>query len=163
MKTNYLYNNIYETSIKILVLVNCFERELELQELIYYDYLSVHLGDMDSNEVSIHPANPYHNREIYCKRNLIQESLMFLVKKSLIDIKYDSSGIRYCKNNITENFINCFESEYFNSIFENSTIISEKFRNKSVSEVEMFIKELLSKTKDEFENEILFRGGYFEL
>ncbi|GAB6168472.1 hypothetical protein JCM1393_09320 [Clostridium carnis] len=51
MKTNYLYNNIYETSIKILVLVNCFERELELQELIYYDYLSVHLGDIDSNEV----------------------------------------------------------------------------------------------------------------
>lgn len=158
-----LYNNTYETAIRILTLIDKFDRELELQELIYFDYLLIHISELEEGLESLHPANPYHITEAYSRRNLIQQSLLLLVRKHLIEISYDSDGMKYKKCSITREFLNNFSSDYYRQIDKNSIIILKKFEHSNLNELELFMKNILNNATDIYANEILLRGGYFDL
>lgn len=158
-----LYNNTYETAIRILTLIDKFNRELELQELIYFDYLLIHISELEECLESLHPDNPYHTTEAYSRRKLIQQSLLLLVRKHLIEISYDSDGMKYKKCSITKAFLNNFSSDYYKQIDKNSIIILKKFEHSNLDELELFMKKILKNTNDSYANEILFRGGYFDL
>lgn len=162
-KRECLYNSIYESAIRILTIISNFKRGVELQELVYFDYLLVHISELDCTLKSLHPLNPYHNVEAYSRRNLVNKSLILLSQKHLIDIKYDKEGLKYTSSSITSKFLKNFSSEYYNQLSKNSIIISNKFESSTMDDIEAFMNSLLKNVKDEYENEILFRKGHFDL
>ncbi|WP_195986352.1 ABC-three component system middle component 2 [Clostridium sp. D53t1_180928_C8] len=162
MNNKRIYNNIYEIASRLLVILNRFECSLDVQQLIYYDYLLIYAHEFSSEGKNVHPANPGHKREVYSKRRIIMDALKLLVSKHLITVSYSKDGFSYKKTCITNKFLECFQSDYYSQLNKNSILIYNEFKGKSLIELEQYMKNILSIEDDEYDKEDLFRGGYFE-
>lgn len=153
-----IYNTSYEIGMRILILLNFTSKPIDLQRLIYFDYLMLHYGDIDNNYESLHPANPFHTTELYVRRELIQSALNLICKKGLTNILFSNDGFLYEISSLGMNFIKCFESEYSIKLTKYAKLVVNKFDNFSDQNLNEFISINIGKWKDEFENECLFRG-----
>lgn len=156
-KTN-LYNTPYEVGARVLILLNYSVIPIDLQRIIYYDYLVLHYGDIDKNYESLHPSNPYHITELYVRRKFIQEALDLISRKGLIDITLSKHGFLYSSNKMGRKFIKCFDSDYFSKLEKFAQLVIDFFKDFSGSEIDAYISNNIGKWKDEFETESLFRG-----
>lgn len=158
MSKTILYNTPYEVGIRVLTLLNFIAIPIDLQRIIYYDYLILHFGDIDKNYESLHPSNPYHITELYVRRKFIQEALDLICKKGLIEITLSRRGFLYSSNEMGRKFIKCFDSVYFRKLEKFAQLVAEYFKDFSDSELDIYISSNIGKWKDEFETEPLFRG-----
>lgn len=163
MKNIKIYNTAYEIGIRILILLGQSTKELDLQRIIFYDYLMIHYNDVNAAYESLHPDNPYHATELFVRRKLVQDALKLIGQKGLVEVKLSNKGIQY---NITSLGINClsyFESEYFTKLSEYSRLVIEEFNNYSDEELKRYINNNVGQWEDQFEKEALFRGDILEL
>ncbi|MFN3021812.1 ABC-three component system middle component 2 [Chryseobacterium sp. TY3] len=113
MSQNNPFNNPLEVGLRLLCILNeAYPKKISLQSLIYVDYIIIHSGDFDSAIESIHAPVPYRESEIYIRRNLIKNSLDFLLNKSLIDISYDVNGITYLASENSTPFLENLSENY---------------------------------------------------
>lgn len=157
-----IYNTYYEIGVRVLLLLNFTSGPIDLQRIIYYDYLMLHYGDIDEDYKSVHPANPFHTTELYIRRELIQSALDLICKKGLTNIIFSNNGFLYDISSLGRNFIKCFESDYFAKLIKYAQLVTNRFDNFSVNDLNEFISINVGKWKDEFENEILFRRDRLE-
>ncbi len=88
----------------ILILEAFYPTKLDLQDLVYYDYLLIHSADAGGPE-SVHPATPHRTTEITIKRDILEKSLFLMYSKNIINIEYSTEGILYSGNEETSPFI----------------------------------------------------------
>ena len=157
-----IYNTQFEVAIRILILLVRCERPLDIEEITTYDYLLLHLGDINKDFKSLHPDNPFHGIELYSKRNIIQDSLTLLVSKGLLLCDYNLNGIAYKPTEIGYDFLEYFESSYFHKLIKNADFINSRFINMNIKEVKNFINRNYEEWKDKFQFEVLFRGEDIE-
>lgn len=113
MSQNNPFNNPLEVGLRLLCILNeAYPTKISLQSLIYVDYIIIHSGDFDTNIESIHAPVPYRESEIYIRRNLIKNSLDFLLSKSLVDISYDVDGITYLASENSTPFLDNLSEKY---------------------------------------------------
>lgn len=135
------FNNPIEIGLRSLCILNeIYPIQLDVQSLIYIDYIIIHSGDFDASMKSLHVPVPHRKSEIYVRRKFIQDSLNFFIKKSLIEISYSTSGVKYVASensspfieNLSENYTgdllirvhwfmkkyNCFEGSELKKLFE---------------------------------------------
>ncbi|MFA1512441.1 ABC-three component system middle component 2 [Priestia aryabhattai] len=154
-----LFNNPVEIGVRLLVILVHSKKSLDLQEIIYYDYLTTYFGDVDSNFSSLHPSNPLHSIEYIVRRRIIKEGLNIVAKKGLIKAEYSEKGIRYKASEEAEGFLSYFESNYYKQIAYYADLVSKRFNSFSFPELSNYFKEHIGHWKGEFEKEVLFRGG----
>lgn len=157
-----LYNTPIEISIRILLILNRFKRAMEINSIISYDHLMLHIGDVDRNYQSLHPANPYHATELLAKRKVVQSAINLLIKKGLVNIICSEDGFRYKDSEIGELFLSYFESEYYLKLCSNADIVVKRFGNLSEVELNKYINCSIHTWKNENETDILFRGEFIE-
>lgn len=159
MKNIKLFNNPVEIGVRLLVILVHSKKPLDLQEIIYYDYLTTYFGDVDSNFPSLHPSNPFHSTEYIVRRRIIKEGLNIIAKKGLIVTEYSEEGVKYLASEYAEDFLSYFESNYYKQIAYYADLVSERFNSFSFPELSSFFKKHIGHWKGEFEKEVLFRGG----
>ncbi|WP_273320570.1 ABC-three component system middle component 2 [Vallitalea guaymasensis] len=159
MKKNRLFNTEIETSIRLLTVISQIDGCVDLQKLIYMDFLILHYGNIDKKSVSLHPANPYHVTEIFSRRELIKSSVSILLKKGLIDLHMSDKGIEYSRNGLSNPFLKLFDSDYFLELKENVEIVVSNYGNYTTTDLTNFIKNNIYTWEDEFKYEVAFRGG----
>lgn len=159
MNSTKLFNNPVEIGVRLLVILVHSKKSLDLQEIIYYDYLTTYFGDVDSNFSSLHPSNPLHSIEYIVRRRIIKHGIDILAKKGLISAEYSEDGIKYKASEDSENFLLYFDSNYFKRIVYYAELVSERFNSFSFPELSDYFKEHIGNWKGEFEKEVLFRGG----
>jgi len=157
-----IYNTSYEIGVRVLILLNFTSGPIDLQRIIYYDYLMLHYGDVDEDYESVHPANPFHTTELYIRRELIQSALDLICKKGLTNIIFSNDGFLYEISSLGRNFIKCFESDYFAKLIKYAQLVTNRFDDFSVNDLNEFVSINVGKWKDEFENEVLFRRDSLE-
>ena len=140
MIRNKLFNNEIETSIRLLVSICHFKNDLDMQKLIYFDFLTLHYGNVDEAACSLHPANPYHITEAYNKRELVQKSLGLLLKKGLVNVNMTKWGITYSKNSFGISFLETFESEYYKELVDYSGKVMNTYERYSTEELDNLYK-----------------------
>lgn len=159
MTAKSVFNSPSEIAVRILVILNAFGAPMDIQQLVYFDYLTLHYGDIDKEYVSLHPANPFHAVEYVVKRRSIQNGLDLGISKGLIKVEYSSSlGIRYEASPISSLLMEYLESAYFNSLCNFAEMVCRKFKNFTQSELSGYFREHVGDWKGEFEKEALFRG-----
>lgn len=163
MKNIKIYNTAYEIGIRILILLGQSKKELDLQRIIFYDYLMIHYNDVNTAYESLHPDNPYHATELFVRRKLIQDALKLIGQKGLLEVKFSNSGIQYHITSLGINFLSYFESEYFTKLSEYARLVIEQFHNYSDEELKRYINNNVGQWEDQFEREALFRGDILEL
>lgn len=155
-----VFNSPLEIGLRILYLLNEMQPEgLDLQRLVYYDYILVHSSDIPDGPTSIHPSIPHRSTEILVKRDLLQKGLKLMQSKHLVDSFFDSSGIIYKATELTKPFLEYNQSEYAMSLSKISHWLVNKFKVYSDENLSLFIKNNLDVWGGEFSKESLLRGA----
>jgi hypothetical protein len=107
------FNTALETGVRLLfVLDACSPATLDLQRLIYVDYLLVHSSDFPSGPPSIHPATPYRSGSWLVRRQLVADGLELMFAKELLTKRFTEAGIDYAASPLTAPFLQHLSSIY---------------------------------------------------
>ena len=153
-----IYNSPEEVGTRALFILDICNKRMSKQRIMYYDYFSLHINDLDENEVSLHPDNPNHSSEIAIKRELISDGLELMIAKGLITIKYSKAGIYYCTNQLTHPFLQLFQNSYVNDLKKNITAVDSVFASCSDKQIYKYINKHIGQWTGEFENNMMGGG-----
>jgi hypothetical protein len=158
-ENNTIFNSPIEFALRCLCIINNENNQgIDLERIVYYDYLILNTGDFTDIE-SIHPPLPFRGAQVLIKREIIKIALRLLLSKQLIDIKFSNSGIRYYKNNLTHPFIGFLESEYLLELNERISWVSNHFHTFNDANLTEYISLNLEKWGGEFIKESIFRNS----
>jgi hypothetical protein len=155
-----LYNRPIEFGLRTLFILDIiYPMKIDLQRLIYYDYLILHSEDVEGGPPSIHPAYPHRSAEILVKREPLRKGLVLMKSRNIIEINFEKEGIFYSANNSTKPFLNLLKSEYSKSLLSVSNWVIERFGNFNSGELEKYISEHMDKWGGEFTKETFLRAN----
>lgn len=127
LNKNEILNSSLETALRILMLLKSNSRDqLDVDEILFLDYFILHINDFNSNMQSIHPSIPNRENEIFIRRQAIQQAILLLESRRLIDINYTLTGIRYSSNDLTSSFVDYFESPYVEKLQDNLNVLNRQ-------------------------------------
>ncbi|MGF6352294.1 hypothetical protein ABIE27_000190 [Paenibacillus sp. 4624] len=156
------YNSPFEVGLRALaiIIVNS-PMSLNLQRLIYYDYLILHSNDIgvENCPPSLHPDIPHRSGGLLIRRRAMQLGLDLMYSKSLIDIIYDDDGVSYVASQLTEPFFDLIDSNYSNRLKRNALWVMNYFSAYSEEEVKNFIDSNIETWGGEFMYEAYVRSG----
>jgi hypothetical protein len=147
---NKVYNSNFEIAIRILViLLNLPLKRSSTYKLMVLDHISLNTYDV-GGPASLHAPIPNRGVQIYSRKEILNESIKLLISKDLINIIPSKFGLLY---EITENginYLNYFESKYFNQLKEKVEWTTNKFENFSEGDLKTYVNQNLSKWGEEF-------------
>lgn len=156
IEKNDLLNSDVEVSLRILMLVDSdFGQEsMDIDEILYLDYLVIHMNDFDSSLVSIHPSMPNKEQEVLVRRASIQKAILLLISRDLIAVKYTDDGIKYASNSFTNIFTNYFESEYAKEIKESVQVLIRQPKEKLITTAKKMLVDGVRLRKSKLDEDI---------
>ncbi len=154
-----LFNSPLEIGLRVLFLFkNTDKQNLDIQRLIYYNYLLVHSSDVTNSVESLHPNLPNRSCEILVSRDIILRGLNLLLSKNLICIDYKKTGIKYRKNENTLHFLQYLESDYSKKLDNQSKWVCTNFDSMEDNKLNSFMQQNLGKWGSEFSTEYNVMG-----
>lgn len=159
-----IFNSPLEVALRILVILDKLSpQKSDLQMLIYLDYFTLYPYDSPLNDDSImHTRTPYRGTEIAVRRQIMQESILLLIRKGLIEKSYDSSGIKYNTTKVVKPFLQYFDSVYYKKYNDVADQIVSGLSHLSFDSIDQFVKNNISNWGTEFTSEALFREDTIE-
>ena len=154
------FNTPIETGLRSLFLLSDSSPILiDLQRLVYYDYLLVYSGDVENGPPSLHPKIPHRGGGWLVRQKIVENGLNLMFSKELIQKKYDETGILYGSTELTLPFINYLKSDYAQTIKQISKWVIKEFKNFSNEDLSSFMNNHLDHWGAEFDRESIIRGG----
>jgi hypothetical protein len=156
MSTTGPFNSPLECGLRtIVLLVAAQPAALDLQRLVFYDYLLVHSGDVPQGPESIHPATPLRSGEVLVRRHWIERGLLLMVSRELVVRTFSQKGIEYQASSLTSAFLEYMEELYTKKLQERARWVIEHFGGYSDQELVEFFKANLDRWGGEFIREDL--------
>jgi hypothetical protein len=113
-----LFNSVFETGVRaVFVLVSVYPECLDLEDLVALDHLVVHAEDVGGPH-RLHPATSTHATEMLVRRKLVDNGLLLMQARSLVDRLANSEGIFYRAGDEARNFVSYLISPYFEQLGE---------------------------------------------
>lgn len=157
---NSAYNSPMEFGLRSLFIMYASKEQFfDLQRLIFLDYLAVHSDDVDGGPLGLHAKVPYRSTEIFVKRAFIEKGLMDLVRRELLNVVFNNTGVNYQISDLGVHFVNLFQSEYANQLIKVCHWLSERFANYSTLDLELFINKNLKAWGGENPRDAVYRKG----
>ncbi|PFV28044.1 MULTISPECIES: ABC-three component system middle component 2 [Bacillus cereus group] len=158
-KEHITFNTPFELGLRALTILSAISpSSLDVQRLLFYDYLIIYSSDIKNGPPSIHPHTPHRSGGLIIRRKILQEGLNIMYSKSLLDIVYDHNGITYKSSELTLPFLKLINSNYLTRLQVNTKWITEQFSAYSNDELKNYIDSNLVKWGGEFDYEYLIRG-----
>jgi hypothetical protein len=133
-----IFNSNVELGTRVAMVLSSMEgQKFDIDELVLLDYALLYSREFGGPD-NLHPPVPNHLAEIAQRRELLPDSLLFFLKKGLIDVHYGENGKYFSANANTISFISCLSSGYFIKIWERLSWLSdnsEKIKSKQLSEL----------------------------
>ncbi len=121
------FNSALETGVRaVTVLAEAAPAVLDLQTLVYFDYLVVHSADA-GGPLSLHPNTPLRNGELLVRRAVIERGVLLMVGRGLIERRMETRGITYAATDEAAPFLDCLTSAYARSLRERAEWAAECF------------------------------------
>lgn len=128
ISTDRPFNTPFEAGVRALFILQAISpARIDLQRLVFYDYLLVHSGDPGGGPPSVHAAVPHRSGEWMVKRELIADGLDLMFAKELIEKSFSHDGILYGTSDLTGPFLGYLHSEYAETVRASATWLAEKF------------------------------------
>lgn len=146
-----VFNNPVETGLRSLIILDsAYPNSLDLQKLIYFDYMTVHTGDLPSAPQSIHPSTPNRSGELLVRRKLIEDGVNYFVRKNFVDKVFNQNGIEYRLNDQATIFLEMLEEHYVTDLQDRAKWVLDTYLDWTSIELETYIKNNLDKWGGEF-------------
>jgi hypothetical protein len=129
------FNTPLETGIRSLaILTAVFPRELDLQYLVFFDYLAVHSGDVGGPE-SLHAPLPLRSGELTVRRELIKRGLFLMMSRGLVQRLALENGFQYIATDTAGAFLSMLSSQYISKLKERAEWVAETFAESTPEEL----------------------------
>ncbi|HEY9698728.1 MAG TPA: ABC-three component system middle component 2 [Trichocoleus sp.] len=129
------FNSPLEIGIRSLtILTAIYPRSLDLQFLVFFDYFTVHSGDVHGPD-SLHAPLPLRSGELTIKRGLIERGLLLMISRGLVEHIVSSNGFEYQASDNASAFLSMLSSPYINRLKERAEWVTERFGNSSLQEL----------------------------
>ena len=146
------FNSPLESAIRTLVVLAAICPQCaDLQRLLMFDYLLVHSADANGPP-SLHPNTPLRNGELLVRRSLLQEGLMLLLSRDLIERKTTPQGIEYAALETATPFLDTLSSSYVHELRQRGFWLEENFMPLSSEELGQYFKDRFDLWTTEFQN-----------
>lgn len=106
-----LYNSPVEVGARIVLLLAGLARQLDLDELIFFDYASIYSSDFQGG-ASLHPVLLNRLAELVRRRELFPGAIKLFAAKGLITSQVDEKGVRYSITSAGSVFAAKLSTEY---------------------------------------------------
>jgi hypothetical protein len=147
----YLFNSPLETGVRSLaILVAAFPTEFDLQRLVEMDYLVVHSGDANGPQ-SLHAALPLRAGELLVRRGLIENGLLLMISRGLIERIPNDDGFNYIAGEAAAPFMTSLTAEYSRQLMDRANWAVNRFENVSTEEVRRMTHRLFEKWSSQFQ------------
>ena len=133
-----IYNSKQEMGCRILLILVCTKKKMQVETLSVYDYFSVHIDDIFSNMSCLHPSNPNHSSELVVRKLVIREALAFLVSKGLVQIELSEFGIHYYADKFSEDISRLLDCNYSRRYVEYVRCVDNFFGRKTEYEINKY-------------------------
>jgi hypothetical protein len=151
---NNIFNSKVDVGLRLLFLLSEINKPLDLQSIIYLDYLMLHSGEISSAPESMHTTTKIGSGEILVKRDVTKSALIMMHQNQLIDVKFLDSGVYYSPNKLTKVFIKkSFISDYSTELKVRAKWIKKKFYKYDEEKLKDYIDKNVSKWDVEFTEE----------
>jgi hypothetical protein len=110
------FNGPLEAGVRaVAVLGAAHPHSFDLQRLVALDYLLVHTGDI-GGPASLHPPTPLQSSELLIRRKLIEQALLLMMTRDLVNREATPDGIRYQAGENATTFLNALQSDYLKAL-----------------------------------------------
>ena len=106
-----LYNSPVEIGARIVLLLAGLARQLDLDELIFFDYASIYSSDFQG-DASLHPVLLNRLAELVRRREIFPGAIKLFTAKGLITSQVDEKGVRYSITSAGSVFAAKLSAEY---------------------------------------------------
>ncbi len=150
MNSETVFNNPVESALRSLVLlVEAYPGTLDLQRLVYLDYLLVHSADA-GGPTSLHPPTPQRDGEIAVRRGLIEQGLHLLLVRGLAERRATPSGFEYAARETAGSIIASLETEYSRALIDRAQWVTSNFAQQELNSISAFFTERIGRWGEEF-------------
>jgi ABC-three component (ABC-3C) system Middle Component 2 len=112
------FNSPLETGLRsVCVLAAGYSMRFDLQQLLAFDHLVVHSGDMENAPPSLHPKVSHRNGELLVRRPLVERGLLLMESKNLVEKVLADSGFYYTATEFAPIFIESLTNEYMVNLY----------------------------------------------
>ncbi|WP_041787462.1 ABC-three component system middle component 2 [Rhodomicrobium vannielii] len=147
------FNSPLECGLRLLFVLAAAEgTSLDLQRLIFYDYLLVHSGDVPGGPVSLHPPVPHRSTELLIRRDLVQLGLNEMFARELIQKTLDARGINYHSTKLTSAFLMLMQTAYADGLRVRSSWLISEFHHYDDSDLQAYMSKNIPNWGAEFDN-----------
>lgn len=145
------FNTPLETGIRSLaILTAIFPRPLDLQYLVFFDYLTVHSGDVEGPE-SLHAPLPMRSSELTIRRELIERGLFLMMSRGLVNRLSEPNGFYYTVTDTAGAFLAMLSSRYISKLKERAEWVTETFGESTPEELKMMERQFFQAWSVQFQ------------
>lgn len=153
------FNSPLEAGIRaVAILGAAFPQSYDLQRLVAFDFLLVHTGDVGGPE-SLHPPTPHRSAELLVRRKLVEDALLLMMTRELVQRQTSSEGITYCAGENATTFLTSLSSPYLRALKERATWLVEALGHHSDPEFRQVMRRFFDDWVEEFQNVERSLGG----
>lgn len=150
------FNNPLEAGLRVLaILYESHPAPLDLQKLVYLDFLAVHSADVGGPS-SLHPPTPHRAAELVLRRDLLEKGALLLMSRHLVERSNDSSGFLYLATEEAGPFLTALNANYTQHLRERIRWVISEFGGKTTEELGVYFERNLDRWGGEFA--LAFRG-----
>lgn len=142
----------------VALLGAAFPQTYDLQRLVAFDFLLVHTGDVGGPE-SLHPPTPYRSAELLVRRKVVEDALLLMMTRDLVQRKVTPDGIKYGAGENAATFLASLSTNYLLAMKERASWLVETFGHHSDQEFRTVLRQFFDDWVEEFQSLERSMGG----
>ncbi|MCF8150872.1 MAG: hypothetical protein K9K30_11420 [Burkholderiaceae bacterium] len=153
------FNGPLEAGIRaVSILGAAYPQTYDLQRLVALDYLLVHTADV-GGPGNLHPPTPIHSAELLVRRKLVEEALLLMMTRHLIERQISPDGITYSAGENATTFLSSVSSTYLRALKDRAAWLLEALGKLSDQEFRRVMHRFFDKWVEEFQHVEQSLGG----
>lgn len=145
------FNGPLEAGLRVVALLGAaYPRSFDLQRLLGLDYLLVHTGDV-GGPASLHPPAPLQSAELLVRRKLVEDALLLMMTRELVDREIKADGIRYRAGENARVFLSSLASDYMRALIDRSRWLIQVFGDRNEQDFRSTMRKFFDHWVEEFQ------------
>jgi hypothetical protein len=146
------FNSPLESGLRaITLLVEVFPLSLDLEYLVFFDYLTVHSNDVENGPESLHAPLPMRSGELTVRRELIERGLLLLISRNLTDRVSSSEGFKYVATENASAFLEMLCAQYTLKLRERAKWVISTFGSFTPEQIRAQERQLFKSRTNQFQ------------
>jgi hypothetical protein len=146
------FNGPLEAGVRaVAILGAAFPAAFDIQRLTAMDYLLVRTSKLGGPD-DLHPATPIQTPATEVRRKIVQNALLLMISRELIERKLHSDGIRYRAGEAASLFLNSLQTGYLVALKGRAEWLVDYLKDYSDSEFQSLMRQFFDDWVVEFQS-----------